>query len=66
MFARWPSGPLGPVGEAGATAAAVTKAILAKGRRPVAANTLLYDVDCLLLYLNRDLIAPHDKDSIPT
>jgi hypothetical protein len=42
VFARWPSGPPGPVGAAGAPAADVTKAISAKGRRPVAANTLLY------------------------
>ena len=31
------------VGAAGASAAAVTKAISAKGRRPAAANTLLSD-----------------------
>ncbi len=44
VFARWPSGPPGPVGAADAPADAVTKAILAKGRRPVAANTLLCGV----------------------
>ncbi len=42
-------GPPGPVGAAGALAAAVTKAISAKGRRPVAVNTLLYDWPAITL-----------------
>ncbi len=44
VVARWPFGPSGSVGAAGALAAAVTKAISAKGRRPAAANTLLSEV----------------------
>ena len=51
VFARWPSGPSGPVGAAGALAAAVTKAISAKGRRPAAANTLLYELIDIFFYL---------------
>ena len=42
-------GPPGPIGAAGALAAAVPKAISAKGRRPVAANTLLYEERRLIL-----------------
>ena len=56
VFARWPTGP---PGAAGALAAAVTKAIYAKGRRPAAANTLLSEAACTKISII-SFFSPHE------